>query len=236
MRKILKRVLTIITIFVVIGLGGLGYLYFFHGYHEHPTIGGDTDHDHIQNGSDQDVDGDGILNLKDPDADGDGVKNTKDIVAGADKLVGVLYDPLKGGYGNIGGKMGFIVCIDVPRMAYANAGIYFQDLLTEDYKAHPEHYDDQNGLNTPDTPYFFRRVRNVFDFAAGNGYLIHNSKTPEAGDIVFYGRYHATMVTRVYQDGTYDEVEADPKLIFVQKHIHKKWHQRDVARFLPKEK
>lgn len=221
MGKWLKRVLITVLILIIFGAGTLGYLYFFHGYHETETVkmGPDVDHD-------------GKTNLKDPDADNDGIPNKKDVAEAADKLVGTLYDPLKGGYGNIGGKMGFIVCIDVPRIAYAKAGIYFQNLLTNDFKAHPEHYDTQNGMNTPDTPYFFRRVRNVYDFAKGNGYFIKNSTTPEVGDIVFYGRYHATMVVKVYSDGTYDEVEAHPKLIFVKKHTHKKWQPHDVARLL----
>jgi uncharacterized protein YijF (DUF1287 family) len=220
--KWMKRLLFVVVALFLIGCGTLGYLYFFHGYHGHSTVimGADIDHD-------------GITNLKDQDADGDGVPNKKEITAKAEKLVGTLYDPLKGGYGNIGGKMGFIVCIDVPRIAYANAGIYFQSLLTEDFKNHPEHYDTQNGMNTPGTPYFFRRVRNVYDYAKGNGLLIQHSPTPKVDDIVFYGRYHATMVVNVYPDGTYDEVEAHPKLIFVQKHTHKKWQPRDVARILP---
>ncbi|MGV3488542.1 MAG: thrombospondin type 3 repeat-containing protein [Tuberibacillus sp.] len=237
MTRRLKRALVLTFILIAVIILGFGYLYTFCGYHEKTAALADADHDHISNQSDQDVDGDGIPNLKDLDVDGDGIENTKEIVNSASQLVGILYDPLKGGYGNIGGKMGFIVCIDVPRIAYEHAGIYFQDLLTEDFNSHPEHYDAQNGMNTPKTPYFFRRVRNVYDFAKGNGYLIENSAKPRIGDIVFYGRYHATMVTKVYQNGAYyDEIEADPKLIFVKKHIHKKWHTRDVARFLPHEK
>jgi len=235
MRKWLIRLILVILALAVISIGTVAYLYTFHGYREPTTAKGDVDNDRIVNGSDEDVDGDGRTNLKDVDADGDGINNRRDMVNAANSLVGTLYDPLKGGYGNIGGKMGFIVCIDVPRIAYEKAGIYFQYLLTEDFQNHPEHYDIQNGMNTPDTPYFFRRVRNVYDYADGNGYLIHKSKTPAVGDIVFYGRYHAAMVTKVYNNGTYDEVEADPKLIFVQKHIHKKWQPRDVGRILPNE-
>ena len=224
MRKWVKCFLIVALSLFVIGVGGFAYLYFFHGYHgtQKITMG-------------EDIDGDGITNLKDTDADGDGISNKEEITAKANSLVGTLYDPLKGGYGNIGSKLGFIVCIDVPRIAYANAGIYFQALLTKDFEAHPEHYDTQNGMNTPKTPYFFRRVRNVYDYAKGNGLLIYNNSTPEVGDIVFYGRYHATIVVKVNKDGTYDDVEAHPKLIFVQKHTHKEWQPRDLARILPKE-
>lgn len=54
------------------------------------------------------------------------------------------------------------------------------------------------------------------------------------GDIVFYSRYHATLVVDVHSDGTYDEVEADPDLVFVKEHHHKKWSPKDVARFFTK--
>ncbi|HEX7064178.1 MAG TPA: DUF1287 domain-containing protein, partial [Bacillales bacterium] len=151
----------------------------------------------------------------------------------AESLVGTLYDPLKGAFNNIGGRMGFIVCIDVPRIAYADAGLYFQQLLTEDYRENPDHYNTENGINTPATNYFFRRVRNVYDFAKGNGLLIEKAAQPKVGDIVFYSQFHATLVVGVYPDGTYDEVEADPDLIFVKEHHHKKWEPRDVARILP---
>ena len=166
------------------------------------------------------------------DANGNGMANKKEIAAQAEKLSGTLYDPLKGGFNNAGGKMGFIVCIDVPRIAYGKAGISLADLLKEDYSKHPERYENSGGSNTPNTPYFYRRVRNVYDFAEGNGMLIKNAETPQVGDIVFYGRYHATLVTAVFDDGTFNEVEAHPKLIFVQEHTRKKWKPRDVARIL----
>ncbi|WP_077614364.1 DUF1287 domain-containing protein [Caenibacillus caldisaponilyticus] len=226
MRKMVKRLFVAALVVLLLSSGTLAYLYFFHGYHGKDLAVMDPDHK-IQD----DTDGDGIPNLKDPDADGDGISNAQDIAQMGNQLAGTLYDPLKGGYENIGGKLGFIVCIDVPRIAYAHAGIYLQDLLTRDFKAHPEHYDTQNGMNTPQTPYFFRRVRNVYDYAEGNGLLIKKSAAPKVGDIVFYGRYHATLVVGVHKDGTYDEVEAHPKLIFVQKHVHKKWKPHDVARF-----
>ncbi|WP_027724838.1 thrombospondin type 3 repeat-containing protein [Tuberibacillus calidus] len=230
MSKWSMRVLVAVLMVIVFSGGVCGYLVLFHGYHGSAKANAEAG---VGEFTTDDVDGDGIPNLKDPDADGDGVPNAQDIVQAANRLVGVLYDPLKGGYGNIGGKMGFIVCIDVPRIAYAKAGIRLADLLTADFKRHPKHYNTENGGNTPETPYFFRRVRNVYDYAQGNGFLVKDSLQPRVGDIVFYGRYHATLVTKVYQNGYYDEIEADPKLIFVKKHVHKKWQPHDVARLIP---
>lgn len=209
-----------------------GFLYQFHGFHDQKLFAGDKDRDHIVNEFDADTDGDGAVNLKDSDANGNGTSNKQDLISGAKRLVGVLYDPLKGGHGNIGGRMGFIVCIDVPRIAYADAGISLDQLLKDDYAQHPIHYETQGGTNTPATPYFYRRVRNVYDYARTNGMLVPQAAKPKVGDIVFYSRYHATLVVGTHKDGTYDEVEAKPNQIFVREHVKKKWKVRDVARLL----
>jgi uncharacterized protein YijF (DUF1287 family) len=208
------------------------FLYQFHGFHDQKLFAGDKDRDHVVNEFDADTDGDGISNLKDRDANNNGKSNKQDLVSGAKSLVGVLYDPLKGGHGNIGGKLGFIVCIDVPRIAYADAGISLDQLLKNDYTQHPDHYQTQGGTNTPATPYFYRRVRNVYDYARANGMLVSNAEKPKVGDIVFYSRYHATLVVGTHKDGTYDEVSASPEKIYTRENLHKKWKVRDVARLL----
>ncbi|HEX7066247.1 MAG TPA: DUF1287 domain-containing protein [Bacillales bacterium] len=223
---------TLIVVVLIAAIGG--YLYSFHGYHGETGADLDLDEDHVVNSLDGDVDGDGIGNLQDSDANGNEISNQKEIVMKAESLAGTLYDPLKGAFSNIGGRMGFIVCTDVPRIAYADAGLYFQQILTIDYRQNPDHYDTENGVNTPATDYFFRRVRNVYDFAKGNGFLIEKADQPKVGDVVFYSQYHATLVVGVYPNETYDEVEADPDLIFVKEHHRKKWRPRDVARILPK--
>ncbi|EST11499.1 DUF1287 domain-containing protein [Sporolactobacillus laevolacticus] len=231
MKKRYKYLIVGFGVILVFSLSMI-YLYLFHGFHDNQLFTGDADHDRMINQFDADADGDGIANLKDHDANNNGRSNMQDIVSGAKRLTGVLYDPLKGGHGNIGGRMGFIVCIDVPRIAYADAGIYLDQLMKDDYERHPDHYQTQKGTNTPATPYFYRRVRNVYDYAKANKMLIRKAGTPKVGDIVFYSRYHATLVVGVHSDGTYDEVEAHPKLIFVQEHKHKKWRPKDVARLL----
>ncbi|RDI47983.1 DUF1287 domain-containing protein [Falsibacillus pallidus] len=204
---------------VLVGISLLAYIYLFHSY-------GGSFYTDASMKSDE-----SSLELK-SDANGNGISNKDEIAQEAEKLAGTLYDPLKGGVNNTGGKLGFIVCIDVPRIAYGKAGISLAGLLQEDYAKHPERYQTEGGANTPDTPYFYRRVRNVYDFAEGNGLIIKKAEKPQVGDIVFYGRYHATLVTAVHADGTYNEVEAHPKLIIVQEHKRKKWTPRDVARIL----
>ncbi|BBN97672.1 hypothetical protein [Sporolactobacillus terrae] len=69
-------------------------------------------------------------------------------------------------------------------------------------------------------------------YAHVNGHLVREAAQPKAGDIVFYSRYHATLVVGTHADGTYDEVGAKLNLIFVSKHVYKKWKDRDVARML----
>ena len=66
----------------------------------------------------------------------DNVK-VSDVISNARKLKGVFYDQLQGGLNNIGGKSGFLVCCDVPNIAYAKAGISLEKLLNDDYKSHP---------------------------------------------------------------------------------------------------
>lgn len=224
-------IISVAALLVILVLVGL-FLYQFHGFHDQKLFSGDIDHDHISNEFDNDTDGDSIDNLKDADANNNDKSNKQDVVSEAKRLVGVLYDPLKGGHGNIGGKMGFIVCIDVPRIAYANAGISLDQLLKADYARHPSHYETQGGTNTPATPYFYRRVRNVYDYARANGMLVRQAAKPKVGDIVFYSRYHATLVIGTHKDGTYDEVSASPEKIYTRDNLHKKWKIRDVARLL----
>ncbi|RLQ97425.1 DUF1287 domain-containing protein [Falsibacillus albus] len=219
--KVIKK-LSILVIGIAVLLVLLtGYLYYFRGYHGSMYTSAAS----AKMKKDYRVTSSG-------DANGNGVSNIKEISANGVKLAGTLYDPLKGSINNTGGKMGFIVCIDVPRIAYGQAGISLADMLESDYEEHPEHYETAGGSNTPDTPYFFRRVRNVYDFAKGNGMLVQKAEEPKIGDIVFYGRYHSTLVVGVHDDGTYDEVEAHPKLVFVQEHKRKKWIPHDVARIL----
>ncbi len=132
------------------------------------------------------------------------------IVAEARKLVGVWYDPAQGYFGDIGGKLGLIVCMDVPRIAYRNAGASLRRLLEADYAAHPGHYGKRDGR--PGDPYFERRARNLYSYCKHNGCL-DMSGPPEPGDVVFMSRgrggwiSHIALVSEV-GDGAYRVVES----------------------------
>jgi uncharacterized protein YijF (DUF1287 family) len=166
------------------------------------------------------------------DVDGDGIEDAADVARNARGLRGIGYDLFQGKYDNLGGRIGLVVCVDVPRIAYAGAGISLEKLLRDDFAAHPGHYDTDGGRNTPASPFFCRRVRNLYAYCLGNGCLIAGCAEPRVGDLVFYGRMHVALVTGVHGDGTYDEVEAAPRAVFVVEHEKKRWLARDVGRIL----
>ncbi|MBI3564420.1 MAG: DUF1287 domain-containing protein [Elusimicrobia bacterium] len=133
------------------------------------------------------------------------------IVSEARKLEGLWYDPVQGYFHDIGGKLGFIVCMDVPRLAYRNAGTSLRRLLEADYAAHPDHYGKRDGR--PGDPYFDRRARNLHAYCKFNGCL-DMAGPPEPGDVVFMSRgpngwiSHIALVSETAPDGSYRVVEA----------------------------
>lgn len=133
------------------------------------------------------------------------------VVAEARKLIGVLYDPLQGYFGDPFGRSGLIVCMDVPVIAYRNAGASLRRLLEADFEAHPDRYRSNGGK--PGDPFFHRRARNLHAFCAGSGRLDLGGP-PRPGDVAFYsGRRqgmvtHIALVSAVRPDGSYDVVEA----------------------------
>ena len=135
------------------------------------------------------------------------------VVEAGRRLVGVWYDPLQGYFHNIGGRMGLIVCMDVPVIAYRNAGTSIRKLLENDYAAHPEHYKKSDGR--PGDPYFERRARNLYSYCKFNGCLDMNGP-PEPGDVVFMSHKptsaiaHIALVSSVEPDGRYNVVESSP--------------------------
>jgi uncharacterized protein YijF (DUF1287 family) len=133
------------------------------------------------------------------------------IVAEARKLVGVWYDPAQGSLHNVGGRLGLIVCMDVPVIAYRNAGTSMRKLLESDYRAHPEHYGPRDGR--PGDPYFERRARNLYSYCRHNGCLDMKGP-PSPGDVMFLSRgetgeiTHIVLVSETKDDGSYKVVEA----------------------------
>jgi uncharacterized protein YijF (DUF1287 family) len=134
------------------------------------------------------------------------------VVSEARKLIGIWYDPLKGQLGNLSGRLGFIVCMDVPVIAYRNAGASLRRLLEADYAVHPEHYDPRDG-GKPGDPFFHRRARNLYSYCKNIGRL-DMAGPPRPGDVVFMSRKpkssitHIALVSRVEPNGQYLVVEA----------------------------
>ena len=109
-----------------------------------------------------------------------------EVVAHARSLAGVPYDPLMGTHGNIGADAGFIVCSDVPNIAYGLAGYSLQTVLERDFVRHPAAYRSDHG-NVPGNPYFHRRARNLFAYFRVNGRVLAPDALPRAGDLAFWG-------------------------------------------------
>lgn len=219
LKTTIKRFLIFLVITLLLSLLTLGYLILFHSYHRaNSDIQKDSPNNKIE--------------YTDYDLDGDGLNNKDDIVKNAKQLKGIFYDYFKGRYNNIGGRLGFLVCIDVPRIAYSEAGIHFNRILEKDFQVNSEFYDTEDGINTPASPFFYRRVRNYYSFFEANNKLIRDCEQPQAGDLVFYGKYHVALVTGVHHDGTYDEIETAPWTGFVVEHQNKKWVPIDVGRIL----
>jgi hypothetical protein len=152
----------------------------------------DADADGIGLVDDPDEDGDGLPGLFDPDADGDGVPNVPDVVAAARALVGQRSDPLMGKYGNLLGRIGFLVCTDVVVDAWLGAGWSLPAQLRDAARASPSQFETTPD-NVPGDPYFVRRVRNYVDlFEHGAGLTL--AERPRPGDLAFYGRAHVALV------------------------------------------
>ncbi|MDH5326413.1 MAG: DUF1287 domain-containing protein [Gammaproteobacteria bacterium] len=116
------------------------------------------------------------------------------VVAHARSLTGTLYDPFMGQHDNIGGRLGFIVCSDVPNIAYGLAGLSLEVLLRRDFTVHTAHYDSGGG-NKPGNPYFHRRARNLYAYFKANQRLYKDK--PRVGDLAFYKKAEDKIITHV---------------------------------------
>lgn len=152
------------------------------------------------------------------------------VIEKAKQLKGVVYDFSQGAFHNAGGKAGFIVCVDIIDIAYSQSGFPFEEYLKKDYLKNKDSYTVKGLYNTPDTPFFFRRVINYYTYCENNGSLIKQCTRPQKGDLVFYGKEHIALVSKDNDDGTYNEIEAIGSGIIVQEHINKKWETKDVGR------
>lgn len=143
-----------------------------------------------------------------------------EVVANAKLLRGTPYDPLMGMYGNIGADLGFIVCSDVPNIAYGLSGFSWKNALEKDFVRNPGAYQTANS-NNPSNPYFHRRARNLYAWFRSKGKLMPNTYKPKAGDLVFYKKNeqsyiaHVALVTENNEDG-YTIMESAPKILIAQ--------------------
>jgi hypothetical protein len=123
-------------------------------------------------------------------------------------MVGTSYDPLMGRFGDPLGKMGLVVCIDVPVRAYQDAGFSLPSRLREISAQNPSWFTiDAN--NSPSNPFFYRRVRNYYPLFQ-NDPLLEAGAKPQPGDWAFYGKTHIAIVSSVNPDGSYEVIEASP--------------------------
>jgi len=152
--------------------------------------------------------------------DAGGLPDINTVIANARSLSLTPYDPLMGQHGNIGGKLGFIVCSDIPDIAYGNAGYSFEVLMRNSFRKNPAYFDSANG-NNPDNPFFHRRARNLYAYFASIQSLKPASYTPQAGDLVFYRKTpsgyiaHVALVTAVSEEG-YKIMESAPRTVLAQ--------------------
>jgi len=220
MKKYLIKTIKILATIILFVVLLIAYILVFHTYHDF---------------SESSITMSANIDFSKNDIDGDGVTNIEDIVYNARDMKGVMYEYLQGDYNNIGKKLGFLVCIDIPNIAYKKAGIDFENLLRKDYKVNKNFYSYENGINTPVTSFFFRRTRNLYSYCKANNKLIRKYKFPKAGDLIFNkAKTHISMVTEVHDDGTYNEIENAPWTVFTVEHKNKVWIPKDIGRILNK--
>ncbi len=146
--------------------------------------------------------------------------NIETVISQARKLGGTPYDPFMGRHNNFGADLGFIVCSDVPNIAYGLAGYSFKTALKRDFYRNPNAYNSSNG-NNPNNPYFHRRSRNLFAYFKSINSLMPISYKANVGDLVFYRKSkkgyisHVALVTEVTSHG-YRIMESAPKTLFAQ--------------------
>ena len=175
----------------------------------------DSDNDGIILLHDTDPDGDGISFCKDRDANNNGKANEAEALSYAGSMTGVPYDPLMGKFDNVLGKLGMVVCIDVPVRAYLSAGVSFPALLRQSAAEHPDWFHI-NTSNHKEDPFFYRRVRNYFNLFK-NHPCLEVSSSPRPGDLAFYGKTHIAVVTSVTDEEKFKVIEASPYRLRVVK-------------------
>ena len=168
----------------------------------------DRDGDSVALIDDLDPDGDGLDIFSDPDADNDNTPNSSQAADYALSMKNIPYDPIMGKFHNMMGKAGLVVCIDVPVRSWLRAGLSMPALLKQSASINPEWFKiDQS--NHPDSPFFYRRVRNYYRLFEKHPGLVRDDK-PQVGDWAFYGTTHIALVVGAPENGDIKLVEASP--------------------------
>jgi len=142
------------------------------------------------------------------------------LIKNARKLERTPYDMLQGRFGDIGSKLGLIVCSDVPNIAYGRSGYSLKAMLEKDFAVHGLAYSSEVD-NSPRNKFFHRRAKNLFSYFVANGHLMPPNSTPTVGDLAFYrnttngGITHVALVTNVENIG-YHIMESAPETIFAK--------------------
>lgn len=167
-----------------------------HTAHSSPVVYfSDQDQDGILNMADTDLDGDGLPSISDTDADGDGVSNAADVASAAQAMVGVWTDPTDGGAAQILSHIGFITNGSLPTRAFAQAGFFWRQAMTDDYQLHPNGY-----FNAPTAVEFDTTSGNRRSFFVHQGSLTTglalNYQQIQVGDLLFlaHGQPEALVV------------------------------------------
>lgn len=156
---------------------------------------------------------------EEPPAWDPGVAREK-VVAEARRLRGILYDPLQGMYGDLGGRLGLIVCMDVPVIAYRNAGASVRRLLEGAYAKDASPFSPRDGR--PGNPFFHRRARNLFAYCKAACRL---TVEPRPADVAFFSRgpagdiTHIALVSEAGAGGAVRLVEASRDYLYVTREV-----------------
>lgn len=189
------------SVLVFISWTGFFLIQYQHTTHLPATIFyGDRDHDGEINLSDADMDGDGNLNEQDTDADGDGVDNATDVAQAAHSFVGVWADPTQNGFAQILTRMGWLTNGHVANRAFASAGFFWREQLTQDFTLNPSGYVSQ-----PTAPDFEVQAANR------KAYFTHNDQLFSGFDLVFEQVKVGDMVYFAHgePEGIVTQVEAE---------------------------